>query len=53
MVPATFRPTIRVGPKHVVIAVSPEVARMALEAKGAWTPPNELAGRVPRTLARS
>jgi hypothetical protein len=42
--PATLRPTIRVGPKQVVIAVSADVARMALELKGTWAPPTELSG---------
>jgi len=44
VIPSTLRPTIRVGPKHVVVAVSSDVARQALEAKGSWTPPTELAG---------
>ncbi len=33
--PTYVRPTIRVGPKHVVISISPEAARAALEVKGA------------------
>ena len=40
--PASLRPAIRVGPKHVVIAVSADVARLALEAKGTWAPPSNL-----------
>ena len=40
--PASLRPTIRVGPKHVVFAVSADVARLVLESKGGWSPPSEL-----------
>ncbi len=32
--PSHVKPTIRVGPKHVVISVSPDSARAALEVKG-------------------
>jgi len=42
MVPATFRPAVRLGPKHVVLAVNSETARAALEAKAGSTP-SELA----------
>lgn len=42
MLPATFRPTVRLGPKHVVLAVNSETARAALEAKGTSTPPSDL-----------
>ncbi len=42
--PASFRPTIRLGAKQVAIALSADVARQALEAKGAYTPPAELTG---------
>ena len=38
LVPSYVRPTIRIGPKHVVISVSPEAARAALEVKGARRP---------------
>ena len=41
--PPGFRPTIRVGPKQVAVAVSADVARQALESKGAYTPPDEIA----------
>ncbi len=41
-VPASLRPAIRVGPKHVVVAASADVARLALEARGTWTPPANL-----------
>ncbi len=34
MLPAYVRPTIRVGPKHVAVSVSPDSARQALEVKG-------------------
>ena len=40
--PASFRPTIQVGPKHAVFAVSVDVARAVLESKEMWTPPKEL-----------
>jgi len=43
LVPASFRPSIRVGPKQVVIAINPEVARAVLEAKSGWAPPSDLA----------
>ena len=42
-IPATLRPTIRLGAKQVVIAASPEVARTVLEAKGNWAPAEDLA----------
>jgi hypothetical protein len=32
--PSYVRPTIRVGPKHVVISIAPDAARAALEVKG-------------------
>lgn len=38
LVPSYVRPTIRVGPKHVVFSVSPEAARAALEVKGGGAP---------------
>jgi hypothetical protein len=43
--PGNLRPTIRVGPKHVAIATSPDLARQALEVRSAdaWTPPAEIA----------
>lgn len=42
--PAGFRPSIRVGAKHVAFATTPDAARKALELKpGAWTPPGDLA----------
>jgi hypothetical protein len=42
--PAGFRPSIRVGAKHVAFATTPDAARKALELKpGAWTPPSDLA----------
>ena len=48
-VPSSLRPSIRVGPKHAVLAVSPDVARAVLEIKQGWTPPKELAlGEVAR-----
>ena len=37
-VPSYVRPTIRIGPKHVVFSVSPEAARAALEVKGGGAP---------------
>ncbi len=42
--PGNLRPTIRVGPKQVAIATSPELARQALEVRpaDAWAPPAEL-----------
>jgi hypothetical protein len=43
MIPSTLRPTIRVGPKQVVIATSPDLARGALEVKTPWTAPGDLA----------
>ncbi len=43
MIPAAIRPTIRVGPKQMVVAISPEVARLAMEAKAPPAPPAELA----------
>jgi len=52
-IPAWFRPTIRVGPKHVAIAPSAEAARQALEAKASYAPPSEIAsafGRLPGKL---
>ena len=49
MVPPTLRPTVRLGPKHVVIAVNSEIARAALEAKAGSSPPTELAAAF-RTL---
>jgi hypothetical protein len=33
MVPNYIKPTIRVGPKHVVFSISPDSARLALEVK--------------------
>ncbi len=51
--PATFRPTFRLGPKQLAIGPSAEVARAALEAKGAYTPPSEITaafGQVPGKL---
>lgn len=43
-IPAGLRPTIRLGAKHLVIAVSPDAARTALEVKpGDWTVPADLA----------
>ncbi|WP_435019668.1 hypothetical protein TA3x_001415 [Tundrisphaera sp. TA3] len=41
--PPSLRPSIRVGDKHVVIAMSSEAARDALEPKTTWTPPADLA----------
>ncbi|SIO65600.1 hypothetical protein SAMN05444166_7755 [Singulisphaera sp. GP187] len=43
--PAGFRPTIRVGSKHLVFASTPEVARQALEIKkeASWIPADEYA----------
>ena len=41
--PPSFRPTIRVGARQVALAVSADVARQALEAKGTYTPPAEIA----------
>ena len=41
--PPSFRPTIRVGSQQVAVAVSADVARQALEAKGTYTPPAEIA----------
>ena len=42
--PPGFRPTIRLGPKHLVVALTPESARTALEIKpGSWTVPADLA----------
>ncbi len=52
-IPASFRPTIRVGPKQVAIALSAEAARQALEAKAPYAPPSEIAsafGRLPSKL---
>jgi hypothetical protein len=40
--PATFRPAIKLGPKQAVIGVTPEVVRVVLETKGAWTAPAEV-----------
>ncbi len=34
LVPSYIKPTIRVGPKHVVFSISPDSARQALEVKG-------------------
>ncbi len=42
-IPAAVRPTIRVAGKQVILAMSPEVARAAQEAKGPNAPPSELA----------
>ncbi len=44
IVPSYVRPTIRIGPKHVVISVSPEAARAALEVKGGGAPASAFAG---------
>ena len=42
--PPGFRPSIRLGAKYVVIAVAPDAARIALEAKpGDWTVGSDLA----------
>lgn len=43
--PAGFRPTIRVGAKHVVFASSSELARVALEVKkeASWIPADDQA----------
>jgi len=43
MIPAAVRPTIRIAGKQLIIAMSPEVARMAQEAKPPNNPPSELA----------
>jgi len=43
LVPASLRPTIRIVGKSVAVAVNPEVARAALEVKGGWNPPANLA----------
>ena len=41
--PGGLRPTIRLGAKHIVVSVSPEAAKQALEEKvGEWTPPADL-----------
>ena len=48
-VPASLRPTIRLGPKHVVLAINSETARAALDAKAGASPPPELAAAY-RTL---
>jgi len=42
--PAGFRPTIRLGEKHLVIASSPDVAKQSLEVKQevSWIPPDEV-----------
>ena len=41
--PGGLRPTIRLGAKHLVVSVSPEAAKQALEEKvGEWTPPPDL-----------
>ena len=53
VIPAGLRPTIRLGPKQVAIAASADVARQALDAKGNYTPPSEIAaafGRLPSKL---
>lgn len=43
-IPAGFRPSIRLGAKHVVIALTPDAARTALEVKPSdWTVPTDLA----------
>ena len=41
--PPGFRPTIRLGAKQVAIAPSADLARQALEVKGSYTPPAEVA----------
>ena len=42
--PAGLRPTVRLSNKMLAVATSPDVARLATEAKpGAWTPPADLA----------
>ncbi len=40
--PAWFRPAIRVGPKHAVLAVSTDIAKAVLDSKETWTPPDNL-----------
>jgi len=41
--PAGVRPTVRLGARHVVVATTPDAARLAIEAKeGAWSPPADL-----------
>ena len=52
-VPAGLRPTIRLGAKQLAIATSADVARQALDAKGSYAPPAEIAdafGRLPGQL---
>ena len=42
--PVGFRPTVRLGATQLVVSVTPDAARLALDAKpGAWTPSAELA----------
>ncbi len=51
--PSSFRPTIRLGSKQLAIALSADLARQALEAKGSYTPPAEVAaafGKLPAKL---
>ena len=53
VIPAGLRPAIRVGAKQVAIATGADVARQALEAKGNYAPPAEVAaafGRLPGKL---
>ena len=50
--PAGFRPTIRIGPKQVALGVSADVARQALETKGSYTPPPEIADAFTKLPAR-
>ncbi len=40
--PASFRPSIRVGAKYAVLAVTAEVAKAVLDTKDSWTPTTEL-----------
>lgn len=45
--PPGFRPTVRLGPKHLAISMAPDAARLALEAKpGEWTPPAEISATI-------
>jgi len=52
--PPGFRPTVRLGAKHLAISVTPDAARLALETKpGEWTPPADLVAafeQLPRSL---
>ena len=42
--PPSMRPSIRVGSKLVAFALTSDAARDAMEAKGSWNPPADLAG---------